>query len=318
MTDRRIRRAALVARRVVVALATVALVAFASTSATARTPSTAPVDGSSPSPSSPAVNAAFSGDFETGSISQWTGAQCANTGLPSSAGFGTVVVESRIVGQGKFSARFDAPVADDKNSCELLSSRNIGLDTDDYYGLMVRLPKNWRGEPSPAGWGLSLAQFNFENIWGTPVQLVAHANHISLILQSGLCVKDVRCTYSTGLSGNVKPAFAVPAPLKLGAWYELIVHVHWATDSSGIVEVWHRLQGKAQWTKTVSLRGYPTVQWTEERLSTLGFSGTYDKIGPYRGRASFPLTIWEDAFVRTTSFAAAARSLPIAPVHEPR
>jgi hypothetical protein len=37
---------------------------------------------------------------------------------------------------------------------------------------------------------------------------------------------------------------------------------------------------------------------------------TSDKIGAYRGRADFPLTVWQDGFVRTTSFAAAAAALP--------
>jgi hypothetical protein len=104
---------------------------------------------------------------------------------------------------------------------------------------------------------------------------------------------------------------AVPAPLALGVWHELIVHVRWTTDSSGIIEVWHRLQGGGSWVKTVSLRGYPTVQWTAEAgPEALAGSVTSDKIGAYRGRADFPLTVWQDGFVRTTSFAAAAGALP--------
>ena len=132
----------------------------------------------------------FRGDFETGNIAQWTwGAQCANTGVPSTASSvrGTISVQSEVVGQGSYGARFDLPAAAKAyTACETLAKRLIDLGSDDYYGLMVRFPSDWR-EPSPAGWGLSLAQLNFEGIWGAPVMLAAHADHITLVMQSGLC-----------------------------------------------------------------------------------------------------------------------------------
>lgn len=267
--------------------------------------------------SSPRSRTLFTGDFETGNLSQWNwGAQCANTGVPSSdtSVRGTVSVQSEMVGQGEHAARFDLPAADTYTACETLHKRLIDLGSDDYYGLMVRFPSDWR-EPSPVGWGLSIAQLNFENIWGAPVMLAAHADRVSLVMQSGLC-KSVAtstpgCAYSSGPSGNVAPMTAVPAPLALGVWHELIVHVRWTTDSSGMIEAWHRLQGDAGWIKTVSLRGYPTVQWTaEEGPGAIAGSVTSDKIGAYRGRADFPLTVWQDGFVRTTSFASAAAALP--------
>jgi hypothetical protein len=258
-------------------------------------------------------NAAFSGGFETGNYSQWNwGAQCANTGVPSE--LGTLSIQSQIVGQGTYAAQFDLPAAGTYNSCETLDKRQIGLGSDDYYGLMVRFPSNWV-EPSPAGWGLSLAQFNFQGIWGSPVSLNAHADHVSLVTQTGLCnavsTSSPGCAYSSGIGGNVAQMVAVRAPLALNVWHELIVHVHWATDSSGVIEVWHRLQGSTAWTKTVSLTGLPTVQWTATHgPSALAGAVTADKIGAYRGPASFPLTIWQDGFVRTNSFTRTAAKLP--------
>jgi hypothetical protein len=258
----------------------------------------------------------FRGDFETGNLSQWTwGTQCANTGVPSSRSSvrGTISVQTELVGQGRYAARFDLPAASVYNSCEALQKRRIGLGRDDYYGLMVRFPSDWR-EPSPVGWGLSLAQLNFENIWGAPVMLAAHADRVRLLMQSGLCksvsTRTPGCAYSSGPGGNVKPMIAVPAPLALGVWHELIVHVRWTVHSSGIIEVWHRLHGGRSWKKTVSRRGYPTVQWTAKHgpRAIVG-SVTSDKIGAYRGRADFPLSVWQDGFVRTTSFAAAATAL---------
>jgi hypothetical protein len=258
----------------------------------------------------------FTGDFETGNIGQWSwGAQCANTGVPSADSYvrGTVTVQSGVAGEGQYGARFDLPAADTKTACETLAKRLIDLGSDDYYGLMVRFPSDWR-EPSSAGWGLALAQLNYEKIWGSPVLLAAHADHIALVMQSGLC-KSVStstpgCAYSSGPGGNVAPMIAVSAPLALERWHELIVHVRWTTDSSGVIEVWHRLQGDSNWNKTVSLRGYPTVQWTNQGPEAIADSVTSDKIGAYRGQADFPLTVWQDGFVRATSFASAKAALP--------
>ena len=272
--------------------------------------------------SSPTGEVVFDGGFETGNLSAWTGGQCANTGLPFSATStrGTVNLTVRNAGAGKYAARFNLSAVTTSSACELLHKRPIGLGTDDYYGLMVFFPRNWR-EPSPAGWGLSIAQLSFQGIWGSPVLLAAHARSIALVVQTGLCVpigsSHPGCTYTSGPGGNVKPMFAVRAPLALHVWHELIVHVHHAIDSSGVVEVWHRLKGESSWKKTVSLHGYPTVQWTPEGMQLapggrlmLSFNATVDKIGAYRGPADFPLSVWEDGFVRATSFAAAAAALP--------
>jgi hypothetical protein len=222
-------------------------------------------------------------------------------------------VQSGTVAQGKYGARIDLPAADGYTACETLDKRTIGLGTEDYYGLMVRFPTDWR-EPSPANWGLAVAQLNFENIWGSPVMLAAHADHIALVMQSGLC-QSVRtsqpgCAYSSAQGGNLARMVAVPAPMALGAWHELIVHVRWTTNSSGIIEVWHRMKGDRTWTKTVSMTGYPTVQWTaEEGPEAIGSATTADMMGAYRGHADFPLTVWHDGFVRATSFTAAAEAL---------
>lgn len=265
----------------------------------------------------PPDNLAFVGGFETGDSSQWTwGAQCANAGTPSTDSIvrGTIAVQSEVVAEGKYAARFDLPASEVNNACETLSKRTPGVGSDDYYGLLVRFPSAWR-EPSPARWGLMIAQLNFQNIWGPPVGLAAHGDHVALVLSSGLCkpvgASNPGCAYSSGLDGNVPPMAAIPAPLALDSWHALIVHVRWATDTSGRIEIWHRPEGATRWRKTVSLRGYPTLQWTAQRGPTAVATGnTSDKIGAYRGAADFPLTVWLDGFVRTRSLVAAKSALP--------
>ena len=263
-----------------------------------------------PGPTKPTGVPKFVGDFETGNTSQWTwGAQCANTGVPSTAKnvSGTVTIQSTTVGQGRYAAQFDLPTSPEvSNSCETLAKRKIGVGTEDYYGLMIRLPSDWQ-EPSGAGWGLSLAQFNFERISGAPLSLVAHANDISLVMQSGLCQAS-GCQYTSGAGGNVAPMLITPAYPDV--WHEFIVHVRWTTNAKGLIEVWHRLKLHKLWRKAVYRRGIPTLQWDAQGPQSLLGALTSDKIGAYRGWARFPMTILEDGFVRTSRFEATAARLP--------
>src|SRR3989442_6916062 len=91
---------------------------------------------------------------------------------------------------------------------------------------------------------------------------------------------------TTGIPAGIK---VIPAPMALGVWHELIVHVHWATDSSGLVEAWHRIQGDSSWQKTVSISGYPTMQWDATHpISSLSTMVTSDKIGAYTGASTIP------------------------------
>ena len=267
----------------------------------------------------------FSGNWETGNIDQWTwSAQCANVAGSDTANRpdrGTVTLVTSPVAQGRYAARFELPAYESPNACEVLRHRLIGGDgTDEYYALEVLFPNGWR-EPSSAFWGLSIAQFNYVALTGAPVGLGAHRNHVNLTMQTG-AYGNRRTEYSTGNddggynircrkpSGQLYPrghCTIVPdGKLVPGAWHQLIVHVRWAADASGLVEGWFRLR-RQRWKKTVVIRGYPTRQW-----DGTGPNGTYslshdssDKIGAYRGAASFPISVMNDGFCAATALAAA-------------
>ena len=253
---------------------------------------------------------AFNGDFETGNISQWAstplgGAQCFNYGVTSEDGFLYVVRD--VVAKGSYSGRFDLPAANVANSCELLRGRTIALD-DEWYSMEVRFPNDWR-EPSPAGWGMSLAQFNFQNIWGSPVSLNAHSDYVDLTLNAGLCTtyttSNPSCQYSSGIQGNVPSQHIIPtSAFSTGTWHQLLIHIKWTNGNDGILEGFHRLRGETTWTKTAELTGYPTVQRTAS-YTWVASDRTVDKIGAYRGAASFPLSLWQDNFCEATTRAAA-------------
>jgi hypothetical protein len=257
----------------------------------------------------------FSGDWETGNISQWNwGAQCANYGLASGGGIarGNLYVINSPVSQGIYGSRFDLPASGDRTACEALRKRTLNLGADEYYGLDIRFPTDWQ-EPSPHGWGMAIGQFNYQGIWGPPLGLFAHRDHIKLVMQSGYC-RDVYssnpgCTYSSGLGGNVPISYAIPSSrFTAGSWHQLILHVRWSNTNTGVLEVWHRRRGESTWVKTVNQTGYPTVQWKDGYTPDASHT-TSDKIGAYRGPASFATSIWHDAFLIGNSFETVASRL---------
>ena len=244
----------------------------------------------------------FSGNWEAGDISQWTwGAQCANY-VPSLSGSvkrGNLSIVTDVVAQGMYSARFDLPAdVASNNACEVLRKRTEALGTDDWYAQEVYFPSNWR---EPSGWGLLLGQYDFQGITGPPVGLYAHANYVDLGIETGLCPPKQACQYGGAYD-------IVPLGTQLaGTWQQFIVHVHHATDSSGLVQGWWRPRGSGTWTQTVTWHGV-TVQWTSTGSPNTNTT-TADKIGAYRGPASFPISIWQDGFCVATSFAAAESCL---------
>jgi Polysaccharide lyase len=269
--------------------------------------------------SHPTPGIVFSGNWETGDISQWHGAQCANTGpVGGSYGRGTIniVTEPEPVAQGKYAARFDLPAdTTSNNACEVGRKRTEALGTDDWYALEVYFPSNWQ-EPSSAFWGLAFAQFNYAGIEGAPVGLLAHADHVNLAVQAGLCDESTgACQFTTGIDASPTEQGTLGYTLRIvplgtalaGGWQQFVVHVHWATDSAGLVEGWWRPRG-GTWSKTVSWSGHPTVQWTTQQPAETNLV-TYDKIGAYRGTSTFPISIWQDGFCVATSFSAAAGCL---------
>jgi len=270
-------------------------------------------------PSSSTARIIFSGNWETGNISQWSGAQCANTGsVEGSDGRGTinVVTAPEPVAQGKYSAHFELPAdTTSNNACEVGRERTLALGTDSWYALEVYFPSNWK-EPSSAFWGLAIAQFNYEGIAGAPVGLLAHSDHVILAIQTGLCDESTgACQFTTGIDAGPTEQGTLGYTLRLvplgtalaGSWQQFVVHVHWAADSSGLVEGWWRPRG-GTWSKTVSWSGYPTVQWTSSKPANANDT-TYDKIGAYRGPTGFPISIWQDGYCVATSFSAAAGCL---------
>jgi Polysaccharide lyase len=126
----------------------------------------------------------------------------------------------------------------------VVHNRTLDLGRADYYALAVFFPHSWKepGDQARSFWGMAMAQFNFQLIYGSPVGLAAHRNHVNLTVQSGYFDGYATRWHSgNGIArGNLPRMYAIPPPLKLGSWHQLIVRVRWSTENDGAVDVWHR------------------------------------------------------------------------------
>ncbi len=270
----------------------------------------------------------FDGNFNAG-LSAWTatggGAQCANYGTPSQnqRRRGNFVLERGVAGPGVTVGRFDLPPSAPSlplQGCELTHPVALDLGSDQYYGYMFYVPHGWR-TGTRQFWGIAVAQFHFQNIWGSPIQFQLHNDHMTVALETGACSNYLTakpgCRYRSngdvvGCVSNAHhtclPAlYAIPSPMRQGAWHELIMHVHWASDSSGQIQVWHRLLGQDGWRETVNLRGHPTVQW--DITHGCCYRTATDKVGAYRGQAKVPVSVWEDNILVGPDFAVVAANM---------
>jgi hypothetical protein len=244
--------------------------------------------------------------------SQW-GAQCDNLTPPYFGTRGTFRVQRKMAGQGRWAARFELPPdASKATACEIIHNRTLDLGRDDYYALAVSFPRTWKepGDQAKSFWGMAIAQFNYQMIAGPPVGLFAHRRYVNLTVQSGYFDGYATRWHSgNGIArGNVPRMYAIPPPLKLGSWHQLIVRVRWSTRNEGAVDVWHRLRSKRRWMQTVRFRGKPTVKWSASKPA-ISEMPTWDKFGGYRGESSSPASVWHDAFCRATSLSAAKSCL---------
>jgi hypothetical protein len=273
------------------------------TSATTTTaPTTTTSSGSAPPPS-------FVGDFESG-VTPWKsaggGAQCSNYGTPSGGSHyrGTLAFDTTNPGQGATSGRFDlaAQSTYPLEACGIATGTYSNVVGDDQYlGLMLRVPVGF----SVGGFGDVIAEYHFVGVLSAPIELVAWGDRLELSLLTGACT-STGCAYRAGTGYPAKPV--IPSGVFTGGvWWETIVHVHWATDSSGTIQAWYRPAGASSWTATASWSGIPTEQW---RAGQAVPSKYVDIIGSYTNALQSPLAIWLDNQTSSSSFSSAAATMP--------
>jgi hypothetical protein len=264
--------------------------------------------------------------FDNGTIAPaLQAAQCSNTGTPSRPPRlrGALHYSTKIIGQGTGSLRIDLPADTNPKMFPLeacnteTAAKPIGIGTDSNYGLMVYEPKRFK-IPNHAG-SVQIEEFHFQNIFGAPVNWELHNDHITLALNTGSCVNHARphptCQWRSNADnpnhdGPDLPAYYVipPGQFAGGRWYEIAMHVRWASDNAGQVQTWWKVKGASSWTPSADVIGHPTVQWDSARGCC---DADYEnEMEAYTFSLRKPFSVWLDNNISGPTLASVEASMP--------
>ncbi|HLJ02159.1 MAG TPA: hypothetical protein VKT31_01900 [Solirubrobacteraceae bacterium] len=278
------------------------------------------------------LSLSFDGTFAGGPSPWWNAkgqVQCANYGTASQSPRlrGDLYIDSTNPVSGGASGHFYLP-ADTNTStypweaCDLTMGQipNV-LPDDEYYGLMVYVPAGWTIANHFFG-GVNIYELHFQAIWGAPITLELHPDHVTLAVQTGGCnpvgSTGPGCQYRSNADSSCQNwywwtclpgEYAIPpGAFVQGKWNEILIHARWASDTSGAVQTWYRVLGSTLWTPSASVSGIPTVQWNR---STGFLPRIYtNEIEAYTQHLTSPLDLWLDDQLISTSSAAVMTAMP--------
>jgi hypothetical protein len=213
--------------------------------------------------------------------------------------------------------------------------RHIQLGADYYYGMMLYFPSGWT-DPAPNSWA-NIGELGFHPFMqgpggAGPLHLSAHGDVLKLSVSTGLRVPGTPPQYSNGgdyaqfdgsdaqvnLGGLSQWSVVPKGQMNTGVWHEIVLHVRWATDTTGVIQAWWRRKGDATWTKTIDQSGFPTLAWGLDMSGNFTWTPnnlngvtTADTLGLYRDNSNSPAdTYYLDAYRVNTSFSGVAATLP--------
>lgn len=190
----------------------------------------------------------------------------------------------------------------------------VGIGSDGYYGMMIEAPTGFAIANSTKS--VQIDEFHFQNIFGSPVDWELGQNHITLAIHSGACTSHAlpnpTCAYRSNADakgGPNLPGYYVipPGSFQAGAWYEIAMHVRWASDETGNVQTYWRVKGGA-WAQSANVTGIPTVQW----LGTRGCCASSEEDQPeaYAFALRSPLALAFDDISSGPSLGVVEQSMP--------
>lgn len=278
------------------------------------------------------LSLSFDGTFAQG-VNPWLNAvgqvQCANYGQVSQNGRlrGDLYLDSTNLVSGGTTGHFYLP-ADTNTStypweaCDLTMGRLANtLPDDEYYGLMVYVPSGW-AIPNHYFGGVNIYELHFQSIYGAPITLELHPDHVTLAVQTGPCyaagTSAPGCQYRSNADSKcltwywwkcLPNYYAIPpGAFVQGKWNEILLHAHWASDTTGSVQTYYRVLGSATWIPSASVSGVPTVQWNISNGSAPSYYT--NEIEAYTAGVSSPLSLWLDDQLISSSAAAVMTAMP--------
>ena len=221
----------------------------------------------------------WSGDFETGDLSQWWSVQA----VP-----GDVRIVTSPVRQGSYAAKFvvrpgDVPVGGNGERSELRASQADSggySGRDEWYRWSTLFPRNL--DPTPdTSWNFFVQWHDSQNNGCGPnvayqIDAAKSPAKIKLRVRGGpISLSTCAARYDRSWR---------PVTLTLGHWYDLVLHVRWsAAPRVGFVQAW--IDGKLVVRKTKIATLYPG-------------DGVYVKQGFYRKPSGRVSTLYQDGMRR--------------------
>jgi hypothetical protein len=221
----------------------------------------------------------WSGDFETGDLSQWS--------LNQSCPDGVTVVNNP-VREGNYAAKFTVDDTSTKANCpavptedpraQVISPRLFGEGDDCYIAFSTYFPSEF--PTISKGW-MQVAEIYGPPFGGSP--------------SIGIGVEGDRLVLHRGPTNNWEAVWKEGSDIPKGTgWEDIVLHVKFSTDPTvGFVEVWHN--GVKQTLGNGSQRMYydtliPGINWdgsTPNRLILNQYRGLSPALGP--------ITLYHDA-----------------------
>lgn len=212
--------------------------------------------------SSPALaGVIWRGDFETGSRSQYSGAQMVSADR--------LQVVTSPVAEGRYALKAtvkqgDDPINSSGNRNELVYQGNESSGSEYYYRWQVMFAPDF---PSVRTWQI-FTQWHHDGCCGSPpVQFFVYGEEIRLTLADSVTPWSM--------------------PLTRGVWHEFIFHVKWSADPKvGFVELWHNRE------KVLPKRNVATMY---------AGMNVYLKLGLYRSDTVTQTgVVYHDGFIQAT------------------
>jgi hypothetical protein len=198
-------------------------------------------------------------DFETGDLSQWDFVQdqTHDNAADSPTLNSVVAVRSSPTRAGRWVGTLTTnPTANDQVSANLIAfdPNAHGLPGQDaYYGWSSYFPLSNKGNWTPNSWD-----------WNTFQEFIHPNSNFSVPAGMGINTGVYGVDYphinwslnvaSDGSQGDRAGGYwEDPNPMVYDTWYDFVMHVNWASDSTGLIELW--MNG----TKVVGITGHRTL-----------------------------------------------------------
>jgi hypothetical protein len=164
------------------------------------------------------------------------------------------------VRNGKYSARVALNPGDHASySCqkEAVMAIKGGLDegegSESWWGWSWKLPVGWRGTDS---WGMLFEFIPYAPRWPSYGMLnfdAARTNSLRLGLHTGLTPNPGFGSYNSAYEKWVTLLGpGAPRPMVYGKWLDFYMHVVWHSRTSGVLEIWYRVEGEQRFSKLYS------------------------------------------------------------------